>query len=183
MSHEEHEVQLQLYIDDELNHEERSVFEGHLRSCSECSQKLHSLLEMSSLVRGMRQYRVPMAFNYAILRQLGFRVVPAWARVATAVSGLFIGTWAVLISIWATLPDLGKLPALVKAAFELPRHLDLIGNILEPVGVLLRAGAITFRSIGGLYLLTTWSLALPVLLLLWWLVNQRLRLARVVGSV
>lgn len=182
MSHDEYDVQLQLYIDDELGPQERSVFEGHLRSCSECGQELNSLLQMSSMLGGLREYRVPIAFNYRILRELGFRVVPAWLRVATAVSGLFIGTWAVLISSWTTLPDMGKLPALVKTVFELPRHLDVIGKILQPVGVLLRAGATTFRSLGGFYVLPVWSLALLVSLVVWWLMNQRLKPARV-GSL
>ncbi len=181
MSHEEHEVQLQLYVDDELSPQERNAFEGHLGTCSECRQELNSLLQMSSLVGGLREYRVPIAFNYKVLRQIGFRVVPAWLRVAAAVSGLFIGTWAVLISSWTTLPDMGKLPALVKTVFELPRHLDVIGKILQPVGVLLRAGATTFRSLGGLYVLAVWSLALLVGLFLWWLMNQRLKPARVVS--
>ncbi len=180
---QEYEDYFQLYIDDELTAQERSTFEEHLGSCSTCKQRLNSLLHMTSLVGGMREYRVPVNFNYGVLKELGFALIPRWSRVVSAVATVAVGGWVGLVAIWAGRSAPGNLPGFVKFVLQLPGHLGLIAKVLDPIVVLLKAGALVLRSLGGFYMFTTLSLGFLVTVFIWWLVNQRLRPVKVLSLI
>ncbi len=183
MSHEEYENRLQLFIDGELSPHERSAFEGHLRGCSDCREKLNSLLHMTSLVGRMREYRVPVSFNRRVLKELGFLVTPRWPRVVSVAATSVVGGWLGLVSLWVGHHGAGSLPGLVRLIRQLPKWLEVVVKVLEPIGTLLKAGAVVLRGLGGFYLFAALLFASLVALIFWFLISQRMRPTRVFSVI
>ena len=91
---------LHAYLDDELDADERSAFEGHLRGCSECGRELETQQALRAGLRepsfrftapaGLRE-RVRRALRPAVPVRPRWRMSPALTAAAALLVGVAIG--------------------------------------------------------------------------------------------
>ena len=128
-------------IDGELEGEEKTLFEAHLRGCLECSRRIEGIRATRTLFTNAERYKAPYGFSARVMAKVAegetkrFSLFPLWTKFAEVVVVLVVITVGVISGGFLMNSMMGQRTANIASSFSL--------EIFEPTPP---------GSLGGAYL-------------------------------
>jgi hypothetical protein len=129
------------YIDGELEGEEKTLFEAHLRGCLECSRRIEGIRTTRALFANAERCKAPCGFSARVMAKAAeretkrFPLFPLWAKFAEVTVVLVMITVGILSGRFLTNSIMGQRTVNIASSFSL--------EIFEPAPP---------GSLGGAYL-------------------------------
>jgi predicted anti-sigma-YlaC factor YlaD len=135
--HEDIERLIQKVLEREATAEEKKVLSLHLSECANCKMLYQELMQTEQALFGLVELYPRADFNDRVLRKIGFRKSPVWARAAVVFGAAWLGSMMFLVFSPFTREIFNRVltstPALIRFFDKVRLIVTTLGHTLTPL--------------------------------------------------